>query len=175
MLARAQEQTADDAAFQRVERNAVKAHQAIRTSVIADTSTRAKGGAGVTPFGFDRLDGLHRLRSGAHRQLRPQAKISARLTIDAVMRRVGIGDALIPAHSRNPCRRRVKGVLCRGQHRVMAVNVQLTADCAKECFAHKHNVAQVFYTSQTRGEAAIPPPPKVGVSLPHSYEHIALT
>jgi hypothetical protein len=60
------------------------------------------------------------------------------------MRRGGIGDVLIPAHPRNPRGGLVKGTLCHGQCRVMAVNVQLATDGASECFARMH----LFYHKQ---------------------------
>jgi hypothetical protein len=43
--------------------------------------------------------------------LSAQAEAFAGLAIDTVMRCVGVGDALVPAHPRNPCRCRVEGAL----------------------------------------------------------------
>jgi hypothetical protein len=84
----------------------------------------------------------------------------AGLAIDAVMRRVGVGDALVPAHPRNPGRRFIEGVLRRGECRVMALNVQLAADGAGECFAH------CLYSptgrQKRKGETAIHPPSEAG-------------
>jgi hypothetical protein len=81
----------------------------------------------------------------------------SRLTVHPMMSRVGVGDAFIPTHPRNPGCRRVEGALCRGQRRVMAINIQLTADSASECFAP----TKLFYDRQAETErraARIPLP-----------------
>jgi hypothetical protein len=53
------------------------------------------------------------------------------------MRRVGVRDALIPTHSRNPCCGLVEGTLRRGQCGLMAIHIELATDGAREHFFHK--------------------------------------
>jgi hypothetical protein len=136
MLTRAKEQASDDASRQSVERHPIKTHQPLGAPVVADTAMGPEAEAGVALRGLHRLDRLDGFGSGAHGQLRARAKSFARFTIHPVMRRVRIGDTLIPAHVGNPIRRHLEDALSRSQDRVMAVNIQLAVDGARECFAH---------------------------------------
>jgi hypothetical protein len=162
MLARAEQQPTDDTALQSIERHPIQAHQAVGTRVVADAATRPEGGAGLRIglafLGFDRLDGFNGFGPGADRQLSAQAEPFASLTIDAVMR--GVGDAFIPAHPRNPCCGGIEGALCRGECRVMAVNVQLATDCASECFAHTDSIADGRASVKWKGEWRFLPMPE---------------
>src|SRR5262249_1463190 len=117
MLARAKQQTAHDAAFERIERDAIKTHQAIGAGVVANAATwpKLRAGSAITVLRFDRLDGFHRLGSGTDRQLCAQAIVQACFTIDAMVGGVGVRDVLIPAYLRNPGGGLVKGALRRGQ------------------------------------------------------------
>jgi hypothetical protein len=86
--------------------------------------------------------GLHRLCAGVPRQLRTQSETGTGFSIDTVVRRIGVGDALIPTHGGNPGGRCVEMKLRPLQRLLMAVNVQLDADSSRECFAHKDSIAQ---------------------------------
>jgi hypothetical protein len=56
--------------------------------------------------------------------------------------------------------------LCRGQCRVMAINVQLDTDGAGECFAHMDTFpSQAARYGKERGASS--PCLKAGVSAPH--------
>src|SRR5262249_25738942 len=135
MLASAKDKTAIDTALKGVERHAVQAHQPIGACVVADAAPRAKNGAGVTLLRLDGPDRFDRFGPGTDRQLGAQAELRTGLAIDAVMRRGGVGDGLVPAHTRDPCRCRVEGALGCGQYHIMAVHIELAADGAGEgCF-----------------------------------------
>ncbi len=112
VLALRRPQTRRDAPFKRIERHTIKGQQAVGAGVVADAGAgaelRAPGGfgrwhgllalalppgIGFAPAGqllgllsSDALDGFHRLRTGANRQLRAQPEAGAGLSIDAVMR-----------------------------------------------------------------------------------------
>ncbi len=89
------------------------------------------------------------------------------------MRRVGIGDALIPAHPRDPGGGLIEGALRRGQCCIVALNVELETDGAGERFGH----AVLFYRRQVeteRDSGASSPRLKPGVSAPLSDESTRL-
>jgi hypothetical protein len=170
MLAFAQGEATSDASPQRIERHAVEGKQAIGAGIIANAATRTKlravprlrwgwdrspggssslyicapAGQALGILGLDCFDGLHRLRAGADRQLRAQPKASAGLPIDAVMRCVGVGDALIPTHGGNPGCRGIELLLRLGQCGLIPVYVQLDADSSREHFIHRRNIVQMF-------------------------------
>src|SRR5262249_29146616 len=133
MLTSAQDQAANHAPVQRVERDAIKAHQAIGAGVVAHAATRPKTRACLTMRGLDRLDGFNCFRSGTDRQLRTKSEVEAGLTVHPMVGSVRVVDALIPTHPRNPGSRIIEGVLRRRQSRLRAVNVQLDTACATEC------------------------------------------
>lgn len=132
VLARAKQQATDDTAFQRVERHLVKTHQPIGARVVAYATAITESGTGLLLLGARCLGSFNRFGSSADRKLCAQSEAQSCFAVHAVMRRVGIGDSLVSTHSRNPRRSSIEGALGRGQHRVMAVNVQLTADGARE-------------------------------------------
>lgn len=136
MLARAEQQTADDAPIQRIERDAIKTHQTVGAGVITDAASRAKTRAGIMVLCLHRLDGLNGFGSGADGQLRTEAEVQTRLAVDAMVRGVGIGDALIPTYLCNPGSSLIEGALRQCQRRFMAVNVQFDANGADESFVH---------------------------------------
>src|SRR5215813_7445264 len=167
-LTRSEQQATDHPAVQRVERDAIQAHQARGARIIADAATRAQLGTGhwLTVGGLDRLERLNRLGPGADGKLRAQAKAFAGLAIHPMVSGGGIGDALVPAHPSNPGRRRVEGALCRGQQQFVALNIQLAADGAGESCAHRDTCCHSLVETE-RGSGASSPCLKAGVSAPH--------
>ena len=78
-----------------------------------------------------------------------------------MMRRVGVSDILIPAHSRNPGCSLVEGALGRGLYSILAVHVQLAADRADEVlFMFAYSIAG---KQKRKGEARFLPHPKAGL------------
>ncbi len=170
MLPLSWEQTTGDASPQGIERDAVKRQQAVGTRIIANAAARPKLRASgrfwrrecllplVSPprmlfsptrlplrfLGLRRFDRLHRLRAGADRELRAQPEASAGFSVDAVMRRVGVGDAFLPTHGGNPGRGGIELLLRLGERGFIPAYVQLDADSSCECFAHKRRIVQVF-------------------------------
>ena len=74
MLTWAEQQAADDTAFQRVERDAIKTHQAIGASIVADAATRAELGARLAMLRLHRLDGLNALALAQTANCAPRPK-----------------------------------------------------------------------------------------------------
>lgn len=170
MLAQARKQTHYDAPIDGVERDAVEGKQAVRPRIVAETGAwpklRPTGGFGrrhgflalvfsscmrfAPPsqlLGFLRshsFDGFHRLCTGADRQLRTQLETGAGLPVDAVMGGIGIGDAFLPTHGRNPGRGLVETVLRLLQCRLMTRDIQFHADGSGERFIHKKMVVHLF-------------------------------
>jgi hypothetical protein len=72
-----------------------------------------------------------------------------------VMRRVGAGDAFIPAPPRNPSCGLVEGALCHGQRRLMPITSKLTADGAGECVIQNRGTS-ITSRQKRKGGAAIP-------------------
>lgn len=136
MLARSENETADKPTFEGVQGDVIKAHQAIGAGIIADASARPELWASLTLLDLGRLDGLDRFGSGAAGQLCAQPEVQTRLTIDAVMSCVGIGDVLIPAHARNPRGSGIESTLSGGQDSIMTIHIEFAADCASECIVH---------------------------------------
>ena len=152
MLTRPQDQTSDDAPIQGVERDPIQAHQAVGAGIVADAATRAKLGAGLPLLGSHRLDGLNRLGAGTAGELRAQSVGQAGFPLHPVMSRVGVGDALLPAHLGHPRSRLVESLLRGRERRVMAVTIKLDADDAGECVVHKSTIADghPFVTRERR-------------------------
>ena len=155
VLTWAEQQAADDSAIQGVERDAIKAHQAIGAGVIANAAPWAKLRTCLAATRLHRFESLHCLGSRADGKLSAEAEVQAGLAVDAVMGGIRIRDVLITTYLRNPGCRRVEGALGRGQCTFMAVNVHLNADSTDECFVHSDR----FYHRQldTERRAALPP------------------
>jgi hypothetical protein len=156
VLAWAQNQAADDTPLQRVEGDVVQAHQAVGPRIVADTSAWTKCWARVALLDLYSPDRFNGLGPGADGQLRAQAEPFARFAIDTVMRRVGVGDAFIPAHSRDPGGGLIEGVLRRSQRYLVAVNAKLAADSAGEGFVHTDVFCYKQAKTERRGGASSP-------------------
>jgi hypothetical protein len=76
--------------------------------------------------------------------VRAQPEASAGFSVDAVMRRVGVGDAFLPTHAGNPTRGGIELLLRLDERGFIPAYVQLDADSSCECFAHKRSIVQVF-------------------------------
>ena len=137
----ARQHPADHTTRCRVERNALQGHQSVGAGVVADAAARAERGACGAGLGTTCLDSLHSLGPGATSELRAQTEPGASLSVDPVVRRVGVGDPLIPAHRRDPGGGLVEGGLGGGQCRGVVGNVQLDADGTSECLTHKNSIA----------------------------------
>jgi hypothetical protein len=170
MLAAPRQQSARNTPGERRERDLIQGQQTVGAGIVADAGAGAElrttrgfrrreqllalrlaAAVDLAPFcqpiAFlrpDRLDGLHRLRTGTDRQLREQAEAQAGLTIHAVMGSVGVGDALVPADGRNPGGGFIKATLRLSQDGLVSRGIQLNADGSREHFVHKNVVTDVL-------------------------------
>ena len=59
-----------------------------------------------------------------------------------MVRRVGVGDVLIPTHRGNPRGRSIKTLLRFLQSRLVSIDIKLDTDCPYEYFVHKGSIVQ---------------------------------
>jgi len=103
VLTRTHYQTADDTAFQCVEGGAIQSSSTSRCVHHSRHHRLAQLRAGGLPIaGLHRTDGFCGPGSGTHRELRPRAKVLARLPVHPMVSSAGVGDVLSPAHLCNP-------------------------------------------------------------------------
>src|SRR5712692_1450489 len=120
-----------------VEGYAIKTHQAVGTSIVADRAMWPKLWTRFTFLDVCGSDRLYSLRARTHCQLSTQPETSTGLPIDPVMRRIGVGNTFLPTHRGNPRGRRIKVLLRFLQSGAMTVYVKLNAHCPYECFIHR--------------------------------------
>jgi hypothetical protein len=203
-LALTWEQAGENTPLYGIERDAVEGKQAVGTRIVADAATRAKlrthrrfgwwhellafplpSDVRFSPadqllgfLGAHGTDSFHGFCTSADRQLRAQPEAGASLPIDAVMRRVGIGDVFIPTHSSNLGGGLVEATLRLGKRRFMARSIQFNADGSRKQSVHKRGIAQMFQNTkrgERQGEVGCGtwqflPRMMPGVSLPHPYD-----
>jgi hypothetical protein len=144
MLTLAQEHLADYTPLQRVERDTIKAHKAIGTSIIADRATWPKLWARFTFLALCGFDSLYCFCTGTHGQLSTKPVAATGFTIDTVMSRIGIGDVLIPADRGNPRSSSIELLLRFLQSLLVSIYIKLNVDCSYELFIHKKSIAQMY-------------------------------
>ncbi len=154
-LALTGQEAAGDAPLDGVERYAVKGQQAIGPRVVAHGSGRrerraarlASAEAALLPRGLERLHGLG---TGAHGQLRAQTIVSARLSIDAVMGRVSVGDAVVPTDTGDPRRRRVEPARGPDQRRDDGPHVEFDRHGPYEFFTYQNTIPREAVVCEKR-------------------------
>ena len=142
MLTMAQDHTASDTSLQGIERDTIKTQKTVRARVVADTPTRPKLRTGLALLGVRGLNRLHRFSTRTTGQLRTKPETGTRLTIDAVMGRVGVRNPFIPTHGRNPRGGSVKCLLRLLQCGFVSVYVKLDTNCSYERLVHKGSLPQ---------------------------------
>lgn len=187
MLAAPRQQPARNTPGERRERDLIQGQQTVGAGIVADAGAGAElrttrgfrrreqllalrlaAAVDLAPFcqpiAFlrpDRLDGLHRLRTGTDRQLREQAEAQAGLTIHAVMGSVGVGDALVPADGPNPGGGFIKATLRLSQDGLVSRGIQLNADGSREHFVHKNIVTDVLIIVKGCAHASVLSSPRL--------------
>lgn len=149
----AQVKLANNSPCDGVEADLIPLHQAVGTSVVTDAAIRIKGWARCVVMLPRRSYRFCRFISGTARQLRTQAKLSTSRTIDFMMERVFIRDALLPRHlSTVGCSRIERGLRLMQRLVGSRINAQLTAyrSCG-ESIAHIHGIARLCYVCKQEG------------------------